>query len=138
MNLVRSRIDTVRAKAREIHGTAKQTTGLRELKLHQPRYHELPPSPLGLSNYDALDLEDEVWDDDQGDSCASNIYSDFNIMNPFTSIDDDSYDYLDELDGIPHEMPEDRPPPPPDEQFSEILKERERQKEICFVKFVAL
>lgn len=137
MNRVRSRLDTAKAKAREAQNVVRHATALSELSVQKPRHHELPPSPLGLSNYDALDLEDEIWGDDDGDSLHSTIYSDFNVMNPYTGTDGDSYDYLDELDGIPHEMPEDRPPPPPDERFSEILKEKERQKEIYFVKFLA-
>jgi hypothetical protein len=129
MNRVRSRLDTAKAKAREAENIVRQATALSELKVQKPRYQELPPSPLGLSNYDALDLEDETWGDDEGEHCDSNIYSDFNVMNPITGADGDAYDYLDELDGIPHEMPEDKPPPPPDDRFSEIVKEKERQLE---------
>jgi len=105
-------------------------------KISRRCYIPMPPSPLGLSNYDALDLEDDLYHDELGDeSNESNIYSDFNILRTGTTVQD-NYDYLDELDGIPHELPEDRrPPTPPDEKIVEMLREKERQKEISFVKF---
>ncbi|KAI9733169.1 MAG: hypothetical protein M1818_007287 [Claussenomyces sp. TS43310] len=116
------------------HGEFRQTIALGELIAQRPK-SQLPPSPLGLSNYDALDLEDEMMDG--GDSCGSNIYSDFNVMNPTTECDGESYAYLDELDGIPHDLPEERTPAPPNEHIAEILEEKERQREISFIKFEA-
>jgi len=106
----------------------------------KPRFYDppLPPSPLGLSNYDALDIEDEILEDDEhGEHSSSIVYSDFNVMDPTRAVDGDNYDYLDELDGIPHEMPEERPPPPPDERLFDMLREKELQKDICFEKFIA-
>lgn len=115
----------------------REALGLRELVVPKHRNHDftLPPSPLGLSNYDALDLEDEVFEDDQeeGAERCSTIYSDFNIMNPSTS-DGDPYEYLDALDGItPEDLP-DTPPTPPEESIVEILKEKDRQGESMFVR----
>lgn len=128
MNRVRSTLDA--AKAIVHQETIRPGIGLKELMVHQrSKVWELPPSPLGLSNYDALDLEDDC--DDEG---TDDIYSDFNIMKPY-SPGDESYDYLDELDGIPTEILDDTPPPPDDEQLTEMLKEKERHRELCFVKF---
>lgn len=73
-------------------------------------YIPLPPSPLGLSNYDAFDLEDDFavddgdgdGDDAGGDSggydwtassdtveSPSSIYSDFSVLDPMESVVDD-------------------------------------------------
>lgn len=125
MNRVRLRL----AAATGLHlqrEPSREAVGLRELVVPKPRNHDfpLPPSPLGLSNYDALDLEDELSEDEQeegGERCST-VYSDFNIMNPITS-DGDPYDYLDALDGItPEDLP-DTPPPPPEESIVEMLRE---------------
>ncbi len=153
MNRVRLRLDAAKATAaRRLseeeecrRQTQTQVVGFRQVMVQKPRSYDtpLPPSPLGLSNYDALDLDDEMWGEDEDhDGSNSGIYSDFNIMKPvgMGSGDGDEYDYLDELDGIPNELaelPEERPPPPPDERMVEMLKEKERQKELCFVHFVA-
>jgi hypothetical protein len=111
---------------------------LREIGVQKPRYHELPlpPSPLGLSNYDALDLEDELdgptGEHQNGIERTCSIYTDFNIMNPCTAGDDD-YDYLDALDGIsPRDLP-DTPPPPPEDSIVEMLREKERGGDSYFV-----
>ncbi|KAI9837237.1 MAG: hypothetical protein M1819_000311 [Sarea resinae] len=96
------------------------------------QYIPLPPSPLGLSNYDALDLEDEVHDsaDEEGQS----IYSDFNFLDPSEPVVDD-YDSLRDLDALNEVPQERRPPTPPDEKSIEMLREKERQKELSFVHF---
>jgi hypothetical protein len=99
-----------------------------------PRRHNLPlpPSPLGLSNYDALDLEDELQHEENDG--GSTVYSDFNFLNP-VDVGVDEYDYLDELDGLPPELPQNyRPLTPPDEKFIEIQREKERQKEFAFLR----
>jgi hypothetical protein len=135
MNRVRMTVDAARGMHQQ-RERAKETRALREVVVQKPRCHDftLPPSPLGLSNYDALDLEDELDDDEQGggvDRCAS-VYSDFNIMNPVTS-DGDPYEYLDALDGIvPEDLP-DPPPPPPGESFVEVLRDKGGQGESRFV-----
>ncbi len=113
---------------------------LREIVIHQPRIHgmPLPPSPLGLSNYDALDLEDELSEHDRdcedgGNDTVSTIYSDFNIMNPLATEGDD-YEYLDALDGIQREDLPDTPPSPPEEEsIVEMLKEKVREGDSYFV-----
>jgi hypothetical protein len=74
-------------------------------------YIPLPPSPLGLSNYDAFDLEDEMsnFSDDHmysdGDE-APLIYSDFNILDPQESVVAVDYDALD--DDFPEYAPRSR------------------------------
>lgn len=105
---------------------SRERLSLREIVLQKPRCFDfpLPPSPLGLSNYDALDLDDELYDqyDDEDVDKVSTIYSDFNILNPNTSEGDD-YDYLDALDGIsPLDLP-DTPPAPPEDSIAEMLRE---------------
>jgi len=137
MNRVRNRLDAARASKEH---EARRAVNMRQYVVQKPRCLDmtLPPSPLGLSNYDALDLEDEMFDDEEGDSDHGSpvIYSDWKVMKPCGAMDGDEYEYLDELDGIPHELaelPEERPPPPPDERLVEMMKEKERQKELCFI-----
>jgi len=136
MNRVRLRMDAAKNFMRLQEQRSRETLALRELVVQKPRHHELPPSPLGLSNYDALDLEDELADEENdehqnGIERASSIYSDFNIMNPST--DGDDWDYLDALDGIsPQDLP-DTPPSPPEESIVEMLREKERQGDSYFV-----
>lgn len=123
---------------REQEERRKEKLSLRDVILQKHRFLELPhpPSPLGLSNYDALDLEDDLpeFEDDQEDDGVgrmSVIYSDFNIMNPTTSsgCGDDDYDYLDALDGIHREdLPNEPPSPPPEEAIVEMLKEDHREE----------
>jgi len=136
MNRVRLRMDAAKDFMRLQQERSRETLALREIVVQKPRGHDLPlpPSPLGLSNYDAFDLEDEIGDDEQegGIERCSSIYSDFNIMNPMSS-DGDAYDYLDALDGIsPEDLP-DTPPPPPEDNIVEMLREKERQGDSFFV-----
>jgi hypothetical protein len=143
MNRVRTRLDAAKATARRVseeYESNRQTLNLRRLMVQNPRRLDvpLPPSPLGLSNYDALDLEDEMFDDENGDGDHGDriIYSDWSVRRPDSATEGDEYDYLDDLDGIPPELAElreERPPPPPDERLVEMMKEKERQKELCFV-----
>jgi hypothetical protein len=89
-------------------------------------YLPLPPSPLGLSNYDALDLEDEAYTDENADGAEGPlIYSDFNILEPEESA-------LDDYDGLPQDR---RPPTPPDEREIESAREQMRQRELSFLSF---
>jgi len=135
MNRVRMRMDAAKDFMR-LQQERKETLALREIVVQKPRCHEvpLPPSPLGLSNYDAFDLEDDMGDDDHdGIERCSSIYSDFNIMSPMSSDGGDAYDYLDALDGIsPEDLP-DTPPRPPEDSIVEMLREKERQGERFFV-----
>lgn len=80
----------------------RKIKALKELVLPRPKFPP-PQSPLGTSNYDALDLEDEIMED--GES-SSDIYSDFRIMKPTTADGDRGCDYLDELDDIPCKLPQ--------------------------------
>ena len=136
MNRVRLRIDAAKNFMRQQEQRGRETLALREIVVQKPRHYDLPlpPSPLGLSNYDALDLEDEMDDEGEhegGTERTTTIYSDFNIMNPITG--DDDYDYLDALDGIsPQDLP-DTPPAPPEESIVEMLREKERQGDSYFV-----
>ncbi|KAI9703149.1 MAG: hypothetical protein M1836_007714 [Candelina mexicana] len=95
-------------------------------------YVPLPPSPLGLSNYDALDMEDELHDDLEDDFDSGNdgaaitpVHHDFHMIEPSESL-------MDNLDGVPHSP---QPPSPPDEKVIDLLREQERQKELSFVHF---
>lgn len=138
MNRVKKRMDAAKDYIRLEHEKGRAALSLREIVLQKPRIHELPlpPSPLGLSNYDALDLEDEFDDhcQDEGMDEMSSIYSDFNIMNPVTS-DSDDYDYLDAIDGISsQDLPDTPPSPPEDSSVVEMLKERERTGDSFFVR----
>jgi hypothetical protein len=134
MNRVRLRLDAAKGLHPQRERT-KETVALRAIVVQKPRSHDfpLPPSPLGLSNYDALDLEDDLSEDEhEGVDCSSGIYSDFNIMNPMAN-DGDPYEYLDALDGItPEDLP-DTPPPPPEEGIVEMLRGKGRQGESIFV-----
>ena len=52
-----------------------------------------PPSPLGLSNYDAFDLEDDPSDEEDEFTGSDNIYADFSVLDPASS-DVEDYDSL--------------------------------------------
>lgn len=82
----------------------------------------LPPSPLGRSNYDVLDSEDDMFMNELEDGCEKEIYSDFNIMCPTSEGND--YEYMDTLDGLsPEDMQEQPQSPPEGEKIMEISKE---------------
>ncbi len=103
---------------------------------HNPHRHyiPLPPSPLGLSNYDAFDDEDYTQLDGEHEDAENRpSYSDFSILDPAESVVDD-YDSIGSLESASTDR---RPPTPPCEKFVELMMERERQKEISFVQFGA-
>ncbi len=149
MNRVRKTIDAAKDFMRLEQERRKSQMLLRQVVIQKPCCKEmpLPPSPLGLSAYDALDLEDEISDpygeDEEefgidrsnGIDKVSAIYSDFNIMNPVSSEEDgDDWGFLDALDGIqPEDLP-DMPPPPPEESIVDLLREKERQGDGYFVR----
>ena len=85
------------------------------------QYSPPAPSPLGRSNYDALDLEDELPDDETSDGECPALYSDLSILDPLRPFDD--YDALDEACPV---LDFRRPPTPPDEVESEVMREKER------------
>jgi hypothetical protein len=135
INRARSCLYAAKAATRKEQDVKRQALSLRQVRLQVPRNHDvpLPPSPLGLSNYAAFDLEDEMQGNEEcegGDSASSIIYSDFSIMRPISISNGDEYDYLDDLDGIPRDLPEERPPQPPEERFVKIVEEKERQRYI--------
>lgn len=139
MNRVRKTMDAAKDFMRLEQERTQATMKLGEILVQKPRGHSflLPPSPLGLSNYDALDLEDEVmeeYDEDyDGTERSSSIYSDFNIMNP-SSGDGDDFDYLDALDGLSAgDLPDEPPPAPSEEGLAELLREKERDGDGYFV-----
>lgn len=137
MNRVRIRMDEAKDFIRLENERGRAKLSMREIVLQKPRTHEppLPPSPLGISNYDAIDLEDDIYIDQDflngGANRGSDIYSDFNIMNPITS-DGDDYDYLDAIDGIETQDLPDSPPQPLEENIAGMLREEKRQEE-CLV-----
>ena len=119
-------MDAAKAFIRLEQEKGRAQLSYREVVLQKPRIHEtpLPPSPLGLSNYDALDLEDQFDDCEDESDGSSAIYSDFNIMNPITSDGDDyDYGYLDAVDGIRSQDLPDTPPQPVEDNIVEILRE---------------
>jgi hypothetical protein len=134
MNRVRRRMDAAKDIMRlEQERRSKETLSLKEIVLQNPRCFDfpLPPSPLGLSNYDALDLDEGIYDEDgtEYEDRVSAIYSDFNIMNPASTNEDDDYAYLDAIDGMPQDLP-DTPPAPPEESIAEMLREDGRGESI--------
>jgi len=147
MNRVRMSMDAAKDFMRLEQERSKGRMSLRQIVIQKPRCNEmpLPPSPLGLSAYDALDLEDDIsdpYDEDfgidrsDGMDRISAIYSDFNIMNPVSSDGndgDDDWGFLDALDGIqPRDLPG-TPPPPPEDSIVDLLREKERQGDGYFV-----
>jgi hypothetical protein len=119
---------------------------------------ELNPSPLGLSNYDALDDEDGFYDDEHRycSSCPSSpkkeqstkhktddddeYYSDFNFFDASKEEgpeSDEEYDDPFSLSVLPAGIArEKRPPSPPDGRLIELMKEKERQREVLFLEFI--
>lgn len=57
------------------------------------QYNPSSPSPLGLSNYDAFDYEDDPIEEDDDDASGNDlVYSDFSALSADNSdFDDDSY-----------------------------------------------
>jgi hypothetical protein len=119
---------------------------------------EHTPSPLGLSNYDALD-DDVGFYDDEHQYCGScpnspkkrekcrdktndddEYYSDFNFFDNSKEDgreSDDEYDDPFSLSVLPAEIArEKRPPSPPDDRLIELMKEKERQREVLFLEFI--
>ena len=69
-------------------------------------------------------MEDNIY----GECCDEEgqlVYSDFNLLEPAEP------DYAD-YDSLPQPR---RPPSPPDEKEVELILEKQRQKEFCFIQF---
>ncbi|OBT62052.1 hypothetical protein VE03_09221 [Pseudogymnoascus sp. 23342-1-I1] len=134
MNAVRQRLSVLKAAQakqsppasapqKRTHSQLVSALALRDIVAPMARTYEvpLPPSPLGLSNYDALDLEEEegLGIDSEGEGidadmngCGGGYYSDFSVRRSPRPEGED-YDYLDELDGIPPLSLAEEPPPLP-------------------------
>jgi hypothetical protein len=119
MNRVKKHIAEAEAKGQILVGHNNSIA-----QIPRRQFFPLPPSPLGLTNYDILDMEDELHDEPY-DEDGPLVNSDFNILEP---IEPDYADY----DSLPRPR---RPPSPPDEKEVELVLEKQRQKELCFVRF---
>lgn len=120
----------------------------------------IAPSPLGLSNYDALDDEDDYgyYDEESEDGGSvsgsarvkktekserepdGEYYSDWNCFDSTEDAknedDEDEYDDPFSLSVLSSELAkEKRPPSPPDGKIIELLKEQEREREVLFLGF---
>ena len=127
-NCVRRRVEDMRAgtaRARALfsppapplptHAQLMCQTALRDILLVKPPSVDvappLPPSPLGQSNYDALDLEDEAEygrmygsdGDGDGDGDGSSGVGGTEAGTPRSSVEGENYEFLDEMDGIAHD-----------------------------------
>ncbi|KAL9096963.1 MAG: hypothetical protein Q9165_000927 [Trypethelium subeluteriae] len=115
----------------------------------------IPPSPLGVSNYTALDDEDPFSEQDilePDDEKKNEIYSDFNVLDPVER-DPERAAEEEELHSVFARVPleisysqlqreqkmvvdvvgaVERPPSPPD-LLREVLKEKEKQGEMSFM-----
>lgn len=117
------------------------------------------PSPLGLSNYDALDEEDEIgygYFDDEDDDTGSEFgnstpirtvkkekeedeeyYTDWNCFyngEETTKVEEDEYDDPFSLSVLSKGLvKEKRPLSPPDGKLVEFMKESEREKDILMM-----
>jgi hypothetical protein len=98
----------------------------------------LPPSPLGLSNYDALDEWPSHFDDESngeqdsgyfggsGADSGDTFYSDFNFFDSDSEHPKDE-EYDDPFSVLPSQVLNPaRPPSPPEEPFKQMLKEQDR------------
>ena len=99
--------------------------------VQRPVYVPSRPSPLGLSNYQAIDLEGDPFDEDEWDGAESAINSDFNIREPEDDLDSvgdtPSWDPAVPLFGLP--------PDPSDSSVWTVLAEENNQKEISLATF---
>jgi hypothetical protein len=125
--------------------------------------NRIAPSPLGLSNYDALDEEDDYgyFDEESEDGGSvsgsspmfrksekkerepdGEYYSDWNCFDNTedekNEEDEDEYDDPFSLSVLSSELAkEKRPPSPPDGKIMELLKEKEREREVLLLGFNA-
>jgi hypothetical protein len=125
-----------------VSGEADSLINLRRHTKPEP----LPPSPLGVSNYDALDEWPSYLNDEDEDNGGQDfgyfagastgeediVYSDFNFFDPDPQhAKDEEYD--DPFAVLPSQILNPaRPPSPPDEPFRKMLKEQERSGSFRF------
>jgi hypothetical protein len=129
-------------------GYAERSTALRR----DSAWSSPPPSPLGVSNYDALD-DWHGYDDDDDDPDQSHfpapeksyysvqlassdkpevVYSDFNFFDPDSTNPKDE-DFDGPFSVLPLELLKaSRPPSPPEEIFIKAMKEEERVGGLMF------
>ncbi|KAI9887271.1 MAG: hypothetical protein M1823_000942 [Watsoniomyces obsoletus] len=98
------------------------------------------PSPLGISNYDALDEEDDREHDSLDTSnSGSTLYSDFSVLESTTDPETDEHDVVDMARPPPMPPPKYRPPSPDEEEdvevSPEIRIEGEWPNDISFISF---
>jgi len=70
-------------------------------------------------------MEGDFYGDNGEESESPLVYSDFNILEPTEPVYED-------YDSLPQPQ---RPPTPPDEKDIELMMEKQRQKQLCFVHF---
>jgi hypothetical protein len=99
---------------------------------HSPDHIPHTPSPLGLSNYDAIDLEgdpyDDEWDDEPQDHLAN---SDFNMREPIDA-------HVVDLDSYPSSHYDTDPVPNIESRSKDIMRlvaNDEKQQEVSFAQF---
>lgn len=97
-NVYETDLDTV------AYGNRTQQSLSTTASVHR-QYNPPSPSPLGLSNYDAFDYEEDPPDEDEDDASGNDlIYSDFSALSADnTDSDDDSY--FDPFGGDESEQP---------------------------------
>ncbi|KAF2762783.1 hypothetical protein EJ05DRAFT_471744 [Pseudovirgaria hyperparasitica] len=117
-------------------------------------YTPLPPSPLGLSNYDALDLEEDYGDDDDDGGCTWSFgdtdepsqenHDTVNRVSESVLVDHDSVEAFaspettalmeqtTSVDLLRHQTTQQHASA---EQQADISSEKERQKSFAFVRF---
>jgi hypothetical protein len=133
MNCLRKRITRARDDEQIQHEVSRPPVPLHYLEMmHGPwnRFQPLPPSPLGLSNYDALDMEDDWKPEHERENSSSPCHGIELMSLPVTGVSE--YDYLDDLDGVPHEEP--GPIAPSEEIVAEMLMEEDMSNDIQFVR----
>ena len=94
-----------------------------------------PPSPLGLSNYDALD-DDYPMDGLDEESGNTDYYSDFSVLEADDGDTTTEEHKVQETEPfmLPEPMlKEQKLPSPPDEMLVEMMTMKERKREVMFV-----
>ncbi|KAI9667531.1 MAG: hypothetical protein M1821_000347 [Bathelium mastoideum] len=158
MNRIKKRLAGEGRAVRRSSSSAEMSpnVGRSELPRAEGRHgFALPPSPLGISNYAALDDEDLFPEQESSEPDSDNkdeIYSDFNVLDPverdssLVAEEDQAYSVfaraplevsqlqLRRDERMADEMVSrtERPPSPPD-LLREVLKEKEKQGESSFM-----
>ncbi|KAL9079574.1 MAG: hypothetical protein Q9157_001571 [Trypethelium eluteriae] len=158
INMMKKRVSNENHAAGLKNSTEETLQGLQRrphARPHSVPPFAIPPSPLGVSNYTALDDEDPFSEQDIPDpdnQRKNEIYSDFNILDPVER-DPERAAEEDELHSVFARVPleisysqlqreekmvvdvvgqVERPPSPPD-LLREVLREKEKQGETSFM-----